>query len=70
MQKEVNLKIEGMTCGHCKNFVSELIDGVDGVVSQEVSLENVEAKVVFDSEKTSEAEITKAINNSQTYQVK
>ncbi len=70
MEKEIVLRVEGMTCGHCRNFVAELVKDIDGVLSEEVSLEEAQAKITFDANKTSEEEIKEAINKSQTYQAK
>ncbi len=41
----VKLKIDGMSCMHCVARVKKALDGVDGVTSAEVSLENGEATV-------------------------
>lgn len=69
MEQEIKLKIQGMTCNHCKNFVSGLISDVDGVNDQQVSLDEGEAVVKFDDEKTGREAIIEAINKSQTYTV-
>jgi Cu+-exporting ATPase len=43
-----NLSISGMSCGHCVARVRQILAGVPGVVSAEVSLEKHEAVVVAD----------------------
>ncbi len=68
MEQEIKLKIGGMSCNHCKNFVSGLISDVEGVNDQQVSLQG-EAVVIFDDEKTSRENIIEAINKSETYTV-
>lgn len=39
------LKIEGMSCGHCKMAVEKALQAVPGVVSASVDLERKEALV-------------------------
>lgn len=48
MQKVV-LHIEGMTCGGCVKSVSNILQGLDGVQSAEVSLEQQQAAVAYDA---------------------
>ncbi len=64
---KVNIKIEGMTCGHCQKSVNKLITAVEGVNACEVSLEKGEASVEFDAAKTSKEAIVKAVNDSEIY---
>ena len=49
----VVLNVEGMNCGGCVKSVTGILQGVDGVASAEVSLENKNATVSFDPAKTS-----------------
>ena len=56
-----------MSCGHCSNAVKNLIEEVDGVETTEVSLENKEAIVSFDSSKTTSQAIIENINSSEIY---
>lgn len=64
---KVNIKIEGMTCGHCQKSVNKLIAAVEGVSACEVSLEKAEALVEFDAAKTSKEAIVKVVNDSEIY---
>lgn len=64
---KVNIKIEGMTCGHCQKSVNKLIIAVEGVNACDVSLEKGEAVVEFDGSKTSKEAIVKAVNDSEIY---
>jgi copper chaperone len=41
----INLKIEGMSCNHCKATVEKALRSVPGVVRAEVSLEQGRATV-------------------------
>ncbi|OOY05401.1 heavy metal-binding protein [Thioclava sp. JM3] len=36
---DINLKITGMTCGHCVKAATKALEGVAGVESAEVTLE-------------------------------
>lgn len=62
-----NIKIEGMTCGHCKKAVENILREENGVILAEVDLEKAEAKVTFDNSKTSLEALKKAINDSGIY---
>ena len=44
------LKVEGMMCNHCKAAVEKALNGVDGVVSTEVNLEQKTAAVTLQTE--------------------
>ena len=43
--QQLTLEVEGMMCGHCVAHVTKALQGVDGVSSVEVSLENKSAFV-------------------------
>lgn len=45
MDKTV-LKIEGMTCGHCKAAVEKALLAVPGVIKAAVDLEKKEAEII------------------------
>lgn len=40
-----NLKIEGMTCGHCQASVKKALEGVEGVRAAQVDLATGEARI-------------------------
>jgi uncharacterized membrane protein YraQ (UPF0718 family)/copper chaperone CopZ len=46
--ESVTIRIEGMTCNHCVNYVTEAIKSVDGVESVQVSLQNKNAEITGD----------------------
>jgi len=52
------LKIEGMTCNHCKMRAEKALQGVSGVESVKVDLENKEAVVAGNAER---ANLVKAV---------
>ena len=41
----IRIRVEGMTCNHCRGRVEQALEGVDGVEAVEVSLEEGEASV-------------------------
>lgn len=45
----VVLKVEGMTCGHCKNAVEKAVKAIPGVSSAEVTLEDNTVTINFDT---------------------
>ena len=51
--QHITLNIDGMTCNGCVASVTKILQGVDGVVSAEVSLADKRAEVAFDATKTS-----------------
>ena len=61
--ERVIIAIEGMHCGSCASGVKAMLKRTRGVVSAEVSFEQKEAKVEFDSSATSREKIVEAINN-------
>lgn len=61
------IKIQGMTCGHCKKAVENILSEERGVVQAEVILQNAEASVTFDDAQTSLEVLKKAINDSGIY---
>ena len=61
--ERVVIAIEGMHCGGCASGVKAMLKRTSGVVSADVSFEQKEAKVDFDSSATSREKIVEAINN-------
>ena len=59
----VVLNVEGMNCGGCVKSVTGILQGVDGVASAEVSLENKNATVSFDPATTSPAALVEAVED-------
>lgn len=48
MSNTTNLKIEGMTCGHCVRAVKQALEAVPGVQSATVDLDGGTAVVTHD----------------------
>lgn len=55
--------IEGMSCSHCQNAVSNAIRSLPGVKEVEVSLENKNAVVTFDDSVLSLTAIKAAVED-------
>ena len=50
VQAQARVRVEGMTCGRCVNFIQTKMKEVEGVVDIVVSLEESQAMVTFDRE--------------------
>jgi copper ion binding protein len=61
---KTEIKVEGMTCGHCTKAVHNLIAELQGVQNVEVNLESSKAIVEFDGTIISSKEIVEAINQT------
>ncbi|MEC3883028.1 copper ion binding protein [Halobacillus sp. HZG1] len=64
---ETTLKVEGMTCGHCKSAVEGALKEVDGVSDVDVDLETGNVKVSH-SETANKVEMREAVEE-QGYDV-
>ena len=62
--KTVKLKITGMTCAGCSNHISKALQGVDGILEEEVKYPGDIAVIKFDSEKTNAKAIIKVIEET------
>lgn len=62
MKKEI--KVQGMSCGHCVKSVTEIISEIKGVTSVEVSLANASASLEFDEDEVSVEEILDTVNDT------
>jgi copper chaperone len=60
----VVLKVTGMTCGGCVRSVTNVLKAVPGVASAEVSLEQSQARVSFDPDRTALPQLRKAIEDA------
>lgn len=60
----VTLNIDGMTCGGCVKSVTKVLNGLDGVRSATVSLENKNAQVEFDEGKIQIAQLVEAVDDA------
>lgn len=59
-----NLKIQGMTCGQCEKIIYKALMKVDGVSEAQASFSNNSVQFIYDSDKTTEAQIHQAIQRA------
>ncbi|KOR12390.1 heavy metal transport/detoxification protein [Staphylococcus carnosus] len=59
--EEKQLKVEGMSCGHCKSAVESAVCNIEGVDNVNASPENDTVDVKFNGEANVLSEIEKAI---------
>lgn len=65
--ERTHLKIQGMTCGHCEKFVSNLLKDLNGVSESKVSQPDGSAEIVFDSNVITKQQIIDAVNETGAY---
>lgn len=63
MSKELNLKLEGMTCGHCVAAVTRELAKLPGATNIEVDLATQSAKLSTD-DSVVESQVTAAIDEA------
>lgn len=59
--KTANLKIEGMSCGHCVKAVTQALHSVDGVHKADVDLAGGRAVVEYEEGRTTPAALVGAV---------
>ena len=62
--ENVLIKIGGMSCQGCVRNIGDVLAGLPGVASAEVSLEQAEARVAFDPQLVSRAALVDAIEDA------
>jgi copper chaperone len=63
MQTDV-IKVNGMTCQGCVNSVKNVLEKIPGVQNADVSLEQKQATVQYDSAKASAEDLKNAIEGA------
>jgi copper chaperone len=66
--KDIILKIEGMTCGHCEKFVRSTLMQLQGVQQVDINLPSGATTIVYDEQQIDELKIRAAVNNTHIYQ--
>ncbi|MTV48926.1 copper chaperone CopZ [Heliobacillus mobilis] len=61
---DITLKVEGMSCGHCKAAVEKALNNLTGVSKAEVNLAAKEVAISFDGTQTSVDVIKEAIEDA------
>lgn len=64
----LDLKVEGMSCGHCKASVEKAVTAVEGVAQVDVDLAGKKVSISYAPGKTNPDALKKAITD-QGYQV-
>lgn len=64
MMNTITLNIGGMTCGGCVNSVTKVLENLNGVEKTEVSLENANAVITFDTGRIQTAALIKAVEDA------
>ncbi len=63
MQKEV-IKVDGMSCNHCKMAVEAAVKKITGVAAAEVNLAEKTLQVEYDNEKADMAMVRQAVEDA------
>lgn len=58
------IKVQGMSCGHCKKAVESAVSSLPGVSDVEVDLSAGSAKVTYDESKVKPAAIRESIQEA------
>lgn len=64
MNREITLKVQGMTCGHCKMTVEKALGRLAGVGGVAVDLAGQRVKVDINPEQVTEADLKKTIEDA------
>lgn len=62
--QRTTIKIMGMTCMGCVNSVKNVLEKLDGIANVEVSLEQEQANIEYDAEKTGIDQIKRTIEDA------
>lgn len=62
--EQTTIHIDGMSCGHCANGVTEALEKLDGVTSVSVSVGEKNAIVEHDEEKVTEEMLSSAVEQA------
>jgi len=60
----IDIKIAGMTCQHCTNFVKMTVEELEGVASCVVNLDTATAHVRYETQKIQAGTIVKAVEET------
>lgn len=61
--EKITLKVEGMSCGHCKAAVEKALKGTNGVRTAEVNLTLKSVEVTYDQSMVDRASLVSAIED-------
>ncbi len=60
----LTLKINGMTCSNCENFLNNLLVGTKGVLSAKADHHSGDLIIEFEPDKIAKEEIMKIVNET------
>ena len=63
-KKQVQLDVEGMTCGHCAARVTKALEDVDGVKSVKVDLSKNSADIVLNDDNLDSEKLVGAVKEA------
>jgi len=66
--KDITLKVQGMSCGHCVNAIEESVGQLAGVEQVKVNLTDAQVNLVFDEAQVSHEKIKLTIED-QGYEI-
>jgi copper chaperone len=61
---EENLKVEGMSCNHCKLAVEKALNSLPGVIGVSVDLAGGSVRVTYDPGRVDHGKIARAIDQA------
>ncbi len=61
---KITLKVEGMTCNHCKANVEKALKTLDGVEQAEVDLKNAQVDVLINPNQASKEALKEAVETA------
>ena len=64
MKQQAVIKVDGMSCNHCKQAVEAAVKKITGVVVAEVNLAEKTLQVEYDNEKADMAMIRQAVEDA------
>ncbi|HET6244173.1 MAG: heavy-metal-associated domain-containing protein [Bacteroidetes bacterium] len=65
--ENIVIKVEGMTCGHCKKAVENILTEQEGVIAVDVNLNESNATVSINPDLISRDKLVEVINDSGMY---
>lgn len=61
---KISLQISDMMCKGCEKNIRNALENLDGVVETSISLEHKSAEIAYNSDRTNQEEISKAIREA------
>lgn len=62
--EKITIKVEGMSCGHCKAAVEKALKETNGVRDAEVNLTSKSVDVSYDQDRIDRADLVNAIEDA------